>query len=586
MNTLEQLTDLVLSEGRDIAPDYQSYMLLSLAIANACGEAGRACFHRLCSLHPDYRADKTDRQFDHALKTGRGKNGMGTVFFLAEQAGIRVESLKRCNVALPASLPHTHTPAHVPYIGNEPETEVTDPPELPETLPQGYRWPALLQSVVDCGETDGQRDVLWLGALTVLGSSLSPLLYFIYGHKRIYPCLQTFVVAPPASGKGVLDWVRMLVQPIHDEMMDRYRSQLKAYHTDHLKWEQLGKEKVNTPEPEKPRMKALIISGNNTGTGILENLMDNEGHALMIENEADTISEAIGSEYGHWSDTLRKCFDHSPLAYNRRTNHEHRECAVTRLSLLMSGTPAQVISLIPSAENGLYSREVFYRLVGLEDWKDQTESDDDDDDTDDYGLRFKAWGEEWRDYIRRLTTTVSSVRFRLSAHQKARINTLFSQLFSHANATEAAEMRGSVVRMAVNAYRMMAIVAFLRSRERPELITPAAHVPRENVQDGVASAFTLTMSEDDFEAVLARCLPLYRHACHILTYLPAEKVVKRQQSPVERLFGRLPLSFTRKEAVEEGARLKLSEGTVASAIKRMTDKGLLVCLKRGVYQFK
>lgn len=69
----------------------------------------------------------------------------------------------------------------------------------------------------------------------------------------------------------------------------------------------------------------FLISGNNTGTGILQNLMDSDGTGLICENEADTISTAIGSEYGHWSDTMRKAFDHDGLSYNRRTDREYRE---------------------------------------------------------------------------------------------------------------------------------------------------------------------------------------------------------------------------------------------------------------------
>ena len=50
-----------------------------------------------------------------------------------------------------------------------------------------------------------------------------------------------------------------------------------------------------------PLNKMFLISGNNTGTGILQNLMDSDGTGLICESEADTISTAIGSEYRHWS---------------------------------------------------------------------------------------------------------------------------------------------------------------------------------------------------------------------------------------------------------------------------------------------
>jgi hypothetical protein len=85
----------------------------------------------------------------------------------------------------------------------------------------------------------------------------------------------------------------------------------------------------------------FLIAGDNSGTGILENLIEADGVGLICETEADTVSTAIGADHGHWSDTLRKCHDHERLAFNRRTNHEYRECDESYLSVLLSGTPAQ-----------------------------------------------------------------------------------------------------------------------------------------------------------------------------------------------------------------------------------------------------
>ena len=76
-----------------------------------------------------------------------------------------------------------------------------------------------MQQVIDCGDSPAQRDILLLGALTVFGATLNKLLSFTYGRKSKYPCLQTFVIAPPASGKGALTWVRRLAEPLHDSLM-------------------------------------------------------------------------------------------------------------------------------------------------------------------------------------------------------------------------------------------------------------------------------------------------------------------------------------------------------------------------------
>ena len=61
------------------------------------------------------------------------------------------------------------------------------------------------------GTTRAQQDIMLLGAVTVLGASMNSHVRCAYGGKMISPSLQTFIVALPASGKGVLSLVRLLV---------------------------------------------------------------------------------------------------------------------------------------------------------------------------------------------------------------------------------------------------------------------------------------------------------------------------------------------------------------------------------------
>ncbi len=292
------------------------------------------------------------------------------------------------------------------------------------------------------------------------------------------------------------------------------------------KWDTLGKEKANTPEPEQPQLKMLLIAGDNTGTGIQENLMDSGGVGLICETEADTVSTAIGGDHGHWSDLLRKCFDHDRLAYNRRTNHEYRECNVTFLCVLLSGTPAQIKPLIPSAENGLFSRQLFYYMPAIEEWEDQFNEADTD-----YDSRFLEWGAQWKEVLDAITASVSNIN------------------------------------------------------NCPGL-TPSAHIPQENIADGIVPQFNLSIRTDDFYAVLALVEPLYRHACHILSLLPAgTPTAPSANMTPETLFDCLPLRFTRNEAIDKGEQVGVPAGSVDSLLKRMTERGQLVKVGRGEYEF-
>ena len=110
-------------------------------------------------------------------------------------------------------------------------------------------------------------------------------------------------------------------------------------------------------------------------------------------------------------------------------------------------------------------------------------------------------------------------------------------------------------------------------------------MPRENVADGVVSRLLLTVGAADFEAVLALADPLYRHACHVLSFLPAADVRPAPAAGPEILFDYLPRQFTRQEALEEAVRREISPNTLDSLLKRFTDRGLLQKTGRGAYAF-
>ena len=380
LSDLERLVAAIEHQGANIAPTYQEYMPIAFATANDCGEAGRTFFHRICRLSEKYVYEEADKLYDHALKAGNGRNGLGSVFHWAEIAGVKTDKqladtfrqYPRENKN-PSNLQAPLTPTHAHTYARE---------DLPPAFPD-YPWPPFIKQMIDCGNSIAQRDILLLGVFTVLGGTLNKRVRVLYGQKYMYPCLQTFIVAPPASGKGALTWVRRLAEPIHEEMMARYKDSLKNYREEKNRWDSLGKKRSETPEPEQPPLKMFLIAGDNSGTGILENLIEADGVGLICETEADTVSTAIGADHGHWSDTLRKCHDHERLAFNRRTNHEYRECDESYLSVLLSGTPAQVKPLIPSAENGLFSRQLFYFMPPIDEWMDQFDSE-----SEDYGLRF------------------------------------------------------------------------------------------------------------------------------------------------------------------------------------------------------
>ena len=115
IESLHRLVEAVETAGADIAPTYIEYVQLAFAIATDCGEAGRDYFHRICRLSAKYQREHAERVFSNALTTKHGDVHLGTVFHLAETAGVTIRKDEVMNssagtkgtVNAPRLFPHT-----------------------------------------------------------------------------------------------------------------------------------------------------------------------------------------------------------------------------------------------------------------------------------------------------------------------------------------------------------------------------------------------------------------------------------------------------------------------------------------------
>ena len=604
IESLRLITEAVETAGADIAPSYTEYVQLAFAIATDCGEAGREFFHRLCRISAKYQREHAERMFSNALIKQHGEIHLGTAFHLAESTGVKIcreevmNSRKNAENALnaPYNFP-THRRAYnkVEEEENDNDENTNAPEELSTdsdplqplpTFPEAD-WPKILMLIMSYATSPTQRDILLLGALTALGATMERYVRCSYSGKYQSPCLQTFFVAPPASGKSGLSLIRLLVEPIHDKIRQQVDEEMKAYRKEKKNYELLGKERVNTEAPQMPPNKMFLISGNNSGTGILQNIMDANGTGLICETEADTIASAISSEYGHWSDTLRKAFDHDRLSYNRRTDQEYREVKRIFLAVLLSGTPAQVRALIPSAENGLFSRQLFYYMHGIYTWADQFACGEIDLDE-----IFRSIGRDWQLKLDILKEHGIHT-LRLTDEQKKEFNALFSDLFFRSDIANGNEMRSFIARLAVNICRIMSTIAMLRVLEIPQPYqlkssdryapVPDKEIPTDNVKDGIITRWDITITPEDFKAVLGLVKPLYRHATHILSFLPSSEIPHRANADRDAFFDALGDEFTRTQLTEQATAMGIKPNTAFSWLRRLVKKGLFVMKEKGTY---
>ena len=599
IESLRRLTEAVETAGADIAPTYAEYVQLAFAIATDCGEAGREFFHRLCRMSAKYQREHAERIFSNALTTRHGEVHLGTAFHLAEMANVKLCNTEvmnnRRNTENTENTPSkalTHAHVYNKVENDEPDESEellngSDPNQPLPTFPEAD-WPKILLLIMSYATSPTQRDVMLIGALTAIGASMERYVRCPYAGKLQSPCLQSFIVAPSASGKGILSLIRLLVEPIHDEIRQQVATEVKAYKKEKAAYDVMGKERSKVEAPQMPKNRMFLISGNNTGTGILQNIMDANSTGLICETEADTISAAIGSEYGHWSDTLRKAFDHDRLSYNRRTDQEYREVKKSYLSVLLSGTPAQVKPLIPSTENGLFSRQLFYYMHGIWAWINQFESGEAD-----LEAIFTDIGLEWKKQLD-LMKTHGVHTLRLTDEQKQEFNALFSDLFFRSGLANDNEMSSSIARLAVNTCRIMAEVAMIRALECDQpyqfknssihLLTPDKEIATDNIKDGIITRWDVTITAEDFKAVLELVTPLYRHATHILSFLPSTEVKHRANADRDALFEAMGNQFTRAQLSEQATIMKIKPNTAFGWLNRLIKKGLFTNADdKGIY---
>jgi hypothetical protein len=439
--------------------------------------------------------------------------------------------------------------------------------------------------------------------LCTLGATVANLTGFYYGHRFLHPTLQVFLIAPPASGKGVMGWAKQLAAPLHESLLRTYEQGMARYKREHLAWVNMGKDRAQTEEPEPPVRRLFFISGDNTGSGILENLVEQQGLGMISEPEASVLSAAIHSDYGNWSSTLRKAFDHDGVSYNRKSDHEHRECPHTLLSVLISGTPGQLQPLIPSAENGLYSRVLFYHLPPIQEWQSQFGQGGID-----YPALFEQWGRRWMRLLQALRGQVSRLTFRLTPEQEAQFDTHFAQLFRHAGEAHNHEGRSAVARIAINVMRLLNIVALLRVLDDvltqpddavyadllPDLtrhllahpqVEPGTEVKPENAQDGVVSALQFGITQEDYDAVMCLSDGLYRHSAYTLRLFPDQKPQERPATRKEALLAALPMEFKCEDAQRLAQERGISERTIRRYLRSLLENGTLEQPSHGQYRF-
>lgn len=323
---------------------------------------------------------------------------------------------------------------------------------------------------------------------------------------------------------------------------------------------------MNMDKPQEPPLRMLFIPANSSATAVYQVLGDNDGQGIMFETEGDTLANTLSSDYGNYSDGFRKAFHHENISYVRRKDREYVNLKDPRLSCLLTGTPKQVQNLITDAENGLFSRFMFYYLATSLEWENVFAKADGGT-ADNY---FRGLGTQFNDFYNVLRE-VGEITFHLTPAQEDAFNAYFSVVHREYPQLLGDEIIASVRRLGLITFRIAMILSAVRTMDDGSIGTD------------------LECLDDDFNAAMAISKALLLHTARVFKDLPrvgTQKPAGTGQKTVRRqlFLDALPDEFDRQTFIEVSSRLGMPLSTAERNIKKWTEEGLLERMDLGRYR--
>jgi len=410
---------------------------------------------------------------------------------------------------------------------NEPEEETRSGTfsediyrNLPELLRRGT---ALLEG--------SDREVFFVAALATV-SSLLPNVQTVYYKKAVEANLYIFLSGSFGSGKGSATFAKEMASPIH------------KYHRG--------------AAAEPTERKLHFLPANSSKTGFIE-LLEKNGRGLVFETESDTLADILRQEFGDFSDILRKSYHHETVTVYRRQNKEYYDIERPYLSVLLTGTPGQLRRLLPTTEDGLFSRFNYYRMQTDTEFKDVFAGNGQSIDHYFYDI-----GEQLLVIYKWLKQRHEPVMFSFSRDQKPEFLNYFSRLKRELIETYGEEMDGIVNRFGLQFTRIAMILTTLRAYETETLADQI-----------ICSEMEFQTARQIMEVFMSNTLQLYGEM--------TKPDISTLTSDKRHLIEALPEEFTTAQAVTAG----LNNGIPEPTLKRfLNNRKYFDHLRHGTYRNK
>ena len=432
-----------------------------------------------------------------------------------------------------------------PYIQNQPnpdddyfvplivrEGSPYFPPEIYNTLPE------CLKPLFESATHHQEKDVILLGALTVISGCL-PNVTGIYDNRYIYPNLYTFIDAPAGAGKGVLNFLRLLVEPIHIEKRQLSKKLREEYEQQKA---EMKKDKEKTDRViEEPPSKMLLIPANNSASSFVQTLNDNDGSGILFATEADTLTNSLAQDWGNFSDVMRCAFHHETVEVQRKTNREYISITRPKLSIFLSGTLGQLQRLIPDTENGLFSRFMYYSMKSIPEFRNVFHRR-----TEKPGQEFRDLGKSLYKTYKLLSDLKNPVEYVVETkYQEAFVN-YFNNLITLYHFETGDRILATIHRIGLITFRISIILSLLK-----RMIDGQQELDQVNHIEYIDFRNAVWLSEKLIQMSLLH-----------MADMPENKSQSIKSRRMNQLISKLPKEFTRNEANIQAKELNIPPSTL------------------------
>lgn len=451
-------------------------------------------------------------------------------------------------LSTPYSKDLQHLADEAAFSGGQGSRNLDDAVEVSEALVAAIPGPP---GQIVATSSDPRLHPVLMAAALALSSACLPNVRGLYANRWYAATLFYGLIAPPGANKGLMGRALRAARVLDRRLRDESEAALEAL-------------RAQGAAPEGTDPVGLILPADASAAGLVQALAQAGHPVFVVETEIDATVGGKSDDWRQTSPFLRRAGEHEPINVLRKGYAIYVDRP--EVAVLLAGTPDQLVRLIPSDQDGLYSRFLWLYGVPVEEWISPRPGPG----SGDVDRVLEAAGAELDRLHAALSAREQPLEFQLEPRHWNLFDALYSSIKTKVrNAGYGAYVDSIVHRSGVSAFRLAMLLSVL-----DRLDEVVAHNPD-----------TLTASDAHVELGLAIALVSLDHGLRLHGLLPSHRMTGGDtNADVHDFFLELPDGeFSRATGIEVGKALGMGMRTADKHLSTLAKSGRLQKVRHGEY---